>query len=171
LMSVSGELLTWHDRDAFELGGLYVSGRSDEVLEFVGLVTIRAATTISGIDLPDRYGNASPREPVLLFLNDGRLWPSTRRDFDEGETFQTLDDRAGQEIDVADEVAAQRRSHAHGPTEPSPRSVAVQGLRDQIDRLVRLISSYDDAEIGTAVEPNQLHEAQQLLTRVIEALP
>jgi hypothetical protein len=148
------------------------------------VVTIRAATTISGVDQPDRYGNASPREPVLLFLDDGTFWPSTRRDFDQGETFQTLDDRAGQAIDVADEVAAQRRSHAHGPTESSPRSahahgptessprsVAVQALRDQIDRLDRLISSYDDAEIGTAVEPHQLHEAQQLLTRVIEALP
>ena len=169
-MSVTGELLTWHDRDAFELGGLYVSGRSDEVLEFVGVVTTRAATMISGVHLPDRYGNASWREPVLLFLNDGTLWSSTRRDFDQGETFQTLDDRAGQAIEVADEVAAQRRSHAHGPTEPSPRSVAVQALLDQMDRLDRLISSYDDAEIGPAVEPHQLHEARQLLSRVIEVL-
>jgi hypothetical protein len=102
------------------------------VLEFVGMVTTCAATTISGVDPFARSGNASRREPVLLFLNDGILWPSTRRAHDQGELFQTLDDRAGQAIDMADEVAAQRRSDADGPTEPSPRSVAVQPLRDQM---------------------------------------
>jgi hypothetical protein len=109
--------LTWHDRDVFELGALYVSGKSDEVLEFGGVVTIRAATKLLSVEQCERFGNVSSREPVLLFLSDGVFWPSTRRDFEQGETFQTLSDRAG-EIDLSDRVAAQRRARSREATEP-----------------------------------------------------
>ena len=96
---------------------------------------------------------------------------TTRRDSERGETFQTVDDRAGDEIDRSDQVAAQRRTHARKLTERSATAASMELMRAQIDQLDRLISSYVEQDGDPVIPVDQLHEARRLLIRLIEAFP